>query len=49
MEITCVIDAGRTKSLQKRYYMAMGTPDNTLAWTAPQAGNPIGDTVLHYN
>ena len=33
---TTVIDAGKTRSRQKRYYMAVGTPTNVLSWTALQ-------------
>ena len=40
---TCVIDAGRTKSRQKRDYMAVGTPKNVLGWTAPQV--QVGDSL----
>ena len=33
---TSVIDAGRTKSRQKRFYMAIGTPEKRLGWAPPQ-------------
>ena len=34
---TAVIDAGRTRARAKRYYMAVGTPENVMGWTPPQA------------
>ena len=36
LDLTTVIDAGRTKSRQKRFYMAVGNDDNLVGWTAPQ-------------
>lgn len=36
LTLSTVIDAGRTKSRQKRFYMAVGTSGNIFGWTAPQ-------------
>jgi hypothetical protein len=38
--LTSVIDAGRTKSKQKRYFCAVAEPGNALALAPPQASLP---------